>query len=79
MKLKDVLGILQGKTKFEKVEGYLIYVLLVGAFVMSAGIAFTVVKSQGIFVILSMLGALTSFLATIGLIVVWILQEIVGE
>ncbi len=78
MRLKDVLGILKGN-RYEKAEGYLIYILLAGALVMSTGIGLTVVNSKGLSVILAMSGALISFLATIGLIVVWILQEVSGE
>ncbi len=79
MRLKDVLGILNEKSRYAKIESYLIYILLVSALVMSVGIGLTIFKTQGISAVLSMLGALMSFLSTIGLIVVWILQEINGE
>lgn len=77
--MKDVLGILKGETKYEKAEGYLIYALLGSALVMSLGIALTIVSSQGISVILALSGALLSFLSTIGLLIVWIIQEMKGE
>ncbi len=79
MKLKDVLGILKGKTKYEKAEGYLIYILLGSALVMSIGIGLTIFNTKGISAILAMSGALISFLATIGLIIIWLLQEITGD
>lgn len=74
-----MLGILKSENKYEKIEGYCILVLVVGALMLSVGIGLTILSPKGISAITAMLGALISFLATIGLIVTWLIQEMVGE
>lgn len=74
-----MLGILKSENKYEKIEGYCILVLVVGALMLSVGIGLTILSPRGISAITAMLGALISFLATIGLIVTWLIQEMVGE
>ncbi len=75
----EILNMLKSKNKFEKVEGYCILILIVGSLVMSSGIGLTIVSPKGIPAIMAMLGAFVAFLATVGLIFTWLLQEIFGE
>lgn len=74
-----MVGILKSKNKYERMEGYCILILLAGALILSLGIGLTILNTKGISAILAMSGALISFLATIGLIVVWLIQELIGE
>ncbi len=73
------LGMFKGKTLYEKIEGYCILILIVGAIMLSAGIGLTVISTKGIPAILAMLGSLISFLATVALIFVWLFKELQGE
>ena len=73
------LGLFKGKTRYEKIEGCCILILIVGAIMLSAGIGLTAISTKGIPAILAMLGSLISFLATIALIFVWLFNELRGE
>ncbi len=73
------LGLLKGKTRYEKIEGYCILILIAGAIMLSAGIGLTVISTKGIPAIMAMLGSLISFLATVALIFVWLFKELQGE
>ena len=80
MKFSGLLkGIIKGKTLFERMEGYCILILIIGAIMLSAGIGLTVISPKGIPAILTMLGSFISFLATVALIFVWIFKELQGE
>jgi len=72
-------GMLKGKTLYERIEGYCILILIVGAIMLSTGIGLTVISPKGIPAILAMLGSFISFLATVALIFVWIFKELQGE
>lgn len=76
MRLKDVLGMLKSKNKFERMEGLSIMAMLLGAFILSIGISLTIFNTKGISAVLAMSGALISFLATVALIGVWLLKEL---
>jgi len=76
MRISDML---KSKNKFEKMEGYCILVLIVGAVMFSAGVGLTILDAKGIPAITAMLGTLIAFLATVGLIVTWLIQEIFGD
>jgi len=73
------LGLLKGKTLYEKVEGYCIIFLIVGAVMLCAGIGLTIITTKGIPAVLAMLGSLISFLATVALIFVWIFKELQSD
>ena len=74
-----ILDMLKSKNKFEKIEGYCILVLIVGAVMLSAGIGLTILDPKGIPAITVMLGTLIAFLATVGLIVTWLIREMFGD
>jgi len=74
-----LLDMMKSKKNTEKLEGYSILFLITGSIIMSSGIGLTVVNTKGIPVIMAMLGALIVFLATIILILTWLLQEMFGE
>jgi len=76
MKIFDML---KSKDKYERVEGYCIVVLVVGALMLSVGIGLTTLNPKGISAIAAMIGSLISFLATVGLIFTWLIQEFSGE
>jgi hypothetical protein len=65
--------------RYEKMEGYCIVILLIGALMLSAGIGLTTISTKGIPAIMAMLGSLISFLATVALIFVWLFKELQGE
>lgn len=73
------LGLLKGKTLYEKIEDYCMIFLIVGAIMLSVGIGLTVISAKGVSAILAMLGSLISFLATVALIFVWICKELQGK
>jgi len=75
----EILDMLKSKNKFERAEGFCIISLIVGSLVMSSGIGLTIITPKGIPAIMAMLGALIAFLATVGLIFTWLLQEMFGE
>jgi len=77
--LGPLKGMLKGKTRYERIEGYCILILIVGAIMLSAGIGLTVISTKGIPAILAMLGSLISFLATAALLFVWLFKELQGE
>jgi len=74
-----ILDILKSKNKFEKIEGYCILILIVGAIILSVGIGLTILDPKGVSAITAMLGALISFLATVGLIFTWLIKELLGD
>jgi len=74
-----LLDMIKSKKKLEKIEGYIIVFLIAGSLIMSSGIGLTVVSTKGIPAIMTMLGALIAFLATVSLIFTWLLQEMLGE
>lgn len=73
------LGLLKAKNRYEKIEGYCVLILIVGAVILSAGIGLTIVTPKGIPAIMAMFGSLISFLATVALIFVWLFKELQGE
>jgi len=75
MKIFDML---KSENKYERVESYCILFLLAGSLILSVGIGLTVITPKGIPAILAMLGSLVSFLSTVALIFIWIVQELFG-
>jgi len=73
------LDMFRGKTRYERIEGCCILLLIVGVIMFSAGIGLTIISPKGIPAILAMLGSLISFLATVALIFVWLFKELQGE
>lgn len=67
---------LRGKDKLETAENYFIAAIIVGAAILSLGIGLNAVSTRGFTVILAMLGAVVSFVSTIGLIAVWVIREL---
>jgi len=65
---------LKGKNKYETAENYSILFIIIGAAVLALGIGMTAVNPKGLSAILAMLGGLISFLFTITLVIVWLLQ-----
>lgn len=74
-----IFNMLKSENKYERVEGYCILVLVVGALMLSTGIGLTVLNPKGISAIIAMLGSLIAFLATIALIMTWLVQELFGD
>ncbi len=70
---------LKGKNKLETYENYSIASIVFGSFILSLGIGSTIITPKGIPAILSMMGALWSFLSTVALVVVWVVQEMKGK
>ena len=66
---------LKGKDRFETIENYCIALIFLGAAILSAGIGLNIISTKGFTVILAMFGALTSFLSTVALIIIWAVKE----
>ncbi len=79
MKLRNVLGMLKGKDRYETAENYSIAFIVFGAVMLSLGIGLTIFSTKGIPAIMAMMGALISFLSTVALIFVWLAKELFGE
>ena len=71
--------LLKGKTRYERMEGYCILVIIIGAIILSTGIGLTAISTKGISAIMAMLGSVITFLATVVLIFVWLFKELQGE
>jgi hypothetical protein len=70
---------IKGKNKLETLERISIALIVFGAFILSLGIGLTILTPKGIPAILSMLGALTSFVFTAILIFTWLIKEFKSE
>ncbi len=70
---------LKGKDRLETMENYSILFIFIGAMILSVGIGLNIISTRGPSAILSMFGALISFISTIVLIVVWSLKEFKKE
>ncbi|MBI2542855.1 MAG: hypothetical protein HYW24_01595 [Candidatus Aenigmarchaeota archaeon] len=73
--MKQYLSRLKGKNKLETVENYSMMFIFIGAVVLSTGIGLSIINTKGLSAILAMLGALTTFVSTATLIVVWVIKE----
>lgn len=69
------LSKLKGKDKLETAENYSILLIFIGAILLSFGIGINIISTKGFSAILTMLGAVISFLSTVSLILVWLLRE----
>jgi hypothetical protein len=70
---------LRGKNKIDTAENISILIILVGALMLSGGIALSGFNSQGFSALLAMGGAVTTFLFTAILIFVWLAKEFFGD
>ncbi|MEM5799669.1 MAG: hypothetical protein QXZ43_03315 [Candidatus Aenigmatarchaeota archaeon] len=70
---------LKSKNKFEKAEGYAILSLLGSSLLLSLGIGLTAISTRGVPAIMSMIGALFSFLSAVALIAIWVWEDMVKE
>lgn len=75
MRLKSVLGMLKGSSKYETAENWAIAFTVAGAVMLSAGIGISIVNPKGIAAILAMLGSFISFISTVALIFIWLAKE----
>ncbi|MBI2084137.1 MAG: hypothetical protein HYT70_00785 [Candidatus Aenigmarchaeota archaeon] len=73
--MKKYLERLKGKDRMESYENYFILAIIAGVAMLSIGIGLTIFSARGFTVILAMMGAVVSFLSTIGLIAVWVARE----
>jgi hypothetical protein len=70
---------IKGKNRLETLERISIALIVFGAFTLSLGIGLTILTPKGIPAILSMVGALISFIFTVVLIFSWLIKEFRGE
>lgn len=73
--MKNALDMLKGSDKFETAENISLTGVLLGAVVLSSGIALSALSYKGVPAILSMMGSLIAFLFTVILIFVWIAKS----
>ncbi len=78
--MKSVLGMfkgrLRGRDKLETLENWSILIILLGGFLLSTGIASSIITTKGIPTILAMSGSFISFVGIISLVLVWLIQEL---
>lgn len=77
--MKDVLGMLKGKSKIDTAENISILSTVVGALLLSGGIALSAFNPQGFSTILAMGGAVIAFLSTLVLVFVWLAKEFFSD
>ena len=75
LKLKN----LKGESRMETLENYSIVGVIVGALIFSMGVGLTVIVSEGIPVIITMLGAVLSFISSASVVVVLFFREALGK
>ena len=73
-KIFDVFK-LNSKNRLEKLEGFCILFIFIGAITLSLGIGLSILNPKGISAIIAMLGSVIAFLATLALIITWLLKE----
>ncbi len=66
---------LRSKNRLEKVEGFSILFIFIGAVTLSLGIGLSILNPKGISAIITMLGSVIAFLATLVLIIIWFAKE----
>lgn len=69
---------LKGKDRYETWENYSILFIIIGVVMLAGGIGLTILTPKGIPVIITMLGSVISFLATVVLVFVWLAKEFRG-
>lgn len=77
--MKNVLGMLKGKDKFETLENFSILFIFLGALMLSSGIGLTIFNPKGISAILAMIGAFITFLSVVALIFIWLAKDMFGD
>ena len=70
---------LKGKNKFDTMENYSIAGVVVGALMFTAGIGMTAINTQGVSVVIVMIGALVSFLSSVALILSWLFKSMFAD
>ena len=70
---------LKGKDKKETTENYLLFLIFVGGLLFSIGMFSSIFIQKYIPALLCMFGSLVAFLSFIGIIILWILEEVKGE
>ncbi len=73
--LKD----LRSGNRFETLENYSMVGIIFGALVFAGGIGLTAITTSGIPVIITMMGAVIAFCASVFLVFVWLAKEIFGK
>jgi hypothetical protein len=76
--LKLGRDMLKGKDRYETWENYSILFIIIGVVMLAGGIGLTILTPKGIPVIITMLGSVISFLATVVLVFVWLAKEFRG-
>lgn len=70
---------LKGRNRYETMENYSICGVVFGALMFAGGIGLTAIATKGIPAIITMMGALLSFLSSVSLVFTWILKEMFLE
>lgn len=70
---------LRGKDRFETLENYSMVGVIVGALVFAGGVGLTTLSTKGFPAIVSMLGAVVAFCASVALVLIWLAKEIFGK
>ncbi|HKZ45306.1 MAG TPA: hypothetical protein VJ343_01230 [archaeon] len=77
--MKNVLGMLKGKNKFESLENLSILFICLGALILSLGIGMTIFNTSGLSAIMAMMGAFVAFISIVVLIFIWLAKDLFGD
>ena len=70
---------LRSGNKFETLENYSMLGIIFGALVFAGGVGLTALTPAGIPAIITMMGAVLAFCASVFLVFVWLAKEIFGK
>jgi len=70
---------LKGSNRHETLENYSMVGVIFGALVFSGGVGLTALTPKGIPAIISMFGAVITFLSSVSLVFVWLGKEIFSK
>jgi hypothetical protein len=75
----NILSGLKGKDRFETLENYSLVGVIVGALIFAGGVGLSAISTHGVPAVISMMGAVVAFCASVVLVLVWLAKEIFGK
>jgi len=70
---------IKGKNKSETLENLSLLGVILGAVVFSAGVGLTVVSTEGVSVVITMMGAMLSFISSMLVVGILFVREVLGK
>lgn len=66
---------LRGQSKYETLEKILIFLIVLGAIVLAAGMSLTIISTTGVFAAITLVGSFMVFIFSVLLVIVWFLKS----